>query len=548
MKNLLARLNTHRRLCYELIISSFFINLLALASPVFVIMVLTRYTANGVDGTLITLCAGIVVAIAFEFIFRMLRSRLANSVTIYNNQSLENQSYDLLNRIRYQSILRVSPSQRQQVMRDVDTLQNTYSNNSVTTLLDTPFAFLFLFMLLLLNGWLALITVIAIAVTLFCNWVNQQLAQKTAKELQSFSEKKTSLINTAIFNSDGVRSFNAINVLTNFWKKNLVELMTLKGWLSNHSTLLNSLNQSITALSTVAIYTVGAKLVVLGQMDIGVLIGANILGARCLAPISRLGSLNQSFARAQLAEQRVRSFANLPVENDAKAIPECKDKTLVLHDVAFTYPGTRTPLFESLSVEIPRGSLVVVNGDNGSGKTTLAKIILGLFDPTRGEVFCDDVNLSQINLAWWRSQVCYLPQELTFFNGRLIDNIQINRPELEEDELKFIIKQTDLEGFINRSQDGLESVVTDNAQQLAQGVKKRLALARALATSGDIVVLDEPMESLDNAGKAMVNQLIKDLHKAKKTIFIFDNNTEFNKQATMVVDLNEKPKPKISKK
>ena len=209
------------------------------------------------------------------------------------------------------------------------------------------------------------------------------------------------------------------------------------------------------------------------------------------------------------------------------------------------YPQTTGPLFESLSVKIPAGSICVISGQNGSGKTTLSRMIVGLIEPDRGQILADGLDLRQVHPEWWRKQIIYLPQEPGFMNGTLQDNLTINKTNIDLAQLNEIVNMAGLRRFLDETPDGLSTNVIDNGRKFAVGIRRRLALARGLVTGGKLVVLDEPTEGMDREGSQIISMVLTNLHKQGHTVIMTSHDPQIINQANIFIDLNSKPTPEI---
>jgi len=285
---------------------------------------------------------------------------------------------------------------------------------------------------------------------------------------------------------------------------------------------------------------------VTGEMDVGAMIGANILGARALQPISKFSQLGSTFAKARQALQLVHEFSNLPLEPERGSALSDYSGGIAFRDIAFNYHGDNNPLFESLTLKLDPGSVLVVTGGNGAGKTTLARLILGLIEPTRGNLLVDGLELQQTAAEWWRKQVIYLPQEPALIGGSIGENIKINNPEAPDERLNQVVDIVGLRRFVDESEAGVETPIIDNGWRLSEGMRRRMALARALMTDGKLVVFDEPTESFDAAGVQVVHTVLSTLAKEGRTIIVMSHDPKIVMGQHIVLDLDAKPIPKIS--
>ena len=158
----------------------------------------------------------------------------------------------------------------------------------------------------------------------------------------------------------------------------------------------------------------------------------------------------------------------------------------------------------------------------------------------------DGLDLRQAALEWWRRQLVYLPQEPSFIKATILDNIRLAGPDLTDEDLGRVISQSGLKPFLNAHPQGVRMIVEEGGRTLSPGVRRRLALARALASNGQLVVFDDPTEALDAEGCKTVTEVIRDLQARKKTMVVFSNDVRILAMADMYLDLNSKPVPRIT--
>ena len=547
MEELLRRLGHRPVLFVELVIVSFFINLLALAPSLYVIQLFNRYLAHGIQGTLITLTVGVMIALVFEVSFRWLRQHIAAAVSAGPDHRLAGAAYGQMLRLNPGATGHLSVDARQELLRGVQKIQQAYAPANIITFMDLPFSLLILGVLYVLSPILSLIVALGLCAALGMGLTAQAMIRGPAGRLAHTGVTQGKLIHAAVHLTDLIRGFNGQARFRQHWERQWAGASQLRNRVVNQSAAMLNATTLVTSLMTIAVIGTGAVQVAEGRLTLGALIGANILAARALMPALKFIGLGAQLAESRQALKGLYDLAHLPGEGTGTTRMGELAGQLSLKDLAFVYPGATTPLFESLTLDIPPGQILAVVGYNGSGKTTLARILAGLLDPSRGQVLVDGVALSQLDLAWWRRQLIYLPQEPEFFAGTLGENIGINSPELSARDLHDILEQADIKRFVDTRPKGLDTGITQGGRELSLGIRRRLALARALGTGGQVVIFDEPTEGLDTQGQAAVYELLNTFARQGKTMILFSHDRHILKGAGMVVDLSQKPVPAITR-
>lgn len=546
MFELLRRLAARPVLFAELVLASLFINALALGSTIYVMQVLNRYVTYGVDATLFTLTSGILIATAVEFGFRGARLTLASAVSSGPDAHAADAAYAVMLRARVAALERVAGGLRQEIARGVDQIEKAFNPSAIVAALDVPFALLYVAVLIFLSPALAGVSLVGVVLTLTVVIAGHELLREPLKATTDASAAVQTLLTTAVDGADTARVFNASGMLQRLWTTHRTVVRTLRHKVTKAENLTQSLVATIASIQGVAIICVGAVLVVRGELNVAALIGANILATRALAPLTRMGQMAEALVRGAQALRLLRDFARLPLEAESGAALDVFHGRIEFKDVAFLYPGNSGPLFESLSLDLQPGSLLVVTGSNGSGKTTLARLLAGLVEPSRGQILVDGVDLRQVAPEWWRKQIMYQPQEPVFLPGTILENIRLANPQLDEAGLSRVTQAAGLRKYIDTTAMGFDAPVVDRGRNLSLGVRRRLALARALATGGRLVIFDEPTEGLDGDGCAAVYAVLNSLAARGHTIIAISHDQNILRAARMTLDLSFKPVPKLT--
>ncbi len=545
MLEIFNRLKNSPRLFVQIIVASLFVNLLALATPIYVIQVLQRYVAYGVSSTLITLVAGIVFVTIFEFFFRNIRHRMAREMEPLNALLADRVTKKLVS-IKT-SFYAINKQFRPDVVSGhLQIIQQSLVATTTLILIDVPFVSIFLIALFLIHYQLGLIVSVFIFIPLiisifYKNTIND-LSSKTSQNMLA----TTRLQDNTISRYETIRYFNLIEPIKKAWGRIVHQMIILKENFELNKNILSSLMSTSAAFLTIIVIGWGAVLSVNGEISVGALIGANILAARAIAPIIKFIQTIEPLSKADNSLLEIKNFLTTP--QDLEGGTEIKEfgGKINIKDLYFKYPLSKNPIFEGLNCEMNPGNLIVISGSNGSGKTTLIKTLAGILEFERGQIFLDLIEMTQVSLAWLRKNLIYLPQEPKFVDGTFLDNL-IGLQKIEREKMNSILKRVDLENFVNSDPQGIQMSLLNRGEDLPFGIRKRMALARALIVDGQIVLLDEPTETLDQRGKDAIYSIIAQFIKSNKTVVISTLDKEILEKANYIIDLDSKPNPKIIK-
>ncbi len=546
MLEIFRRLFKRPLLAAEILIATFFIALLALAMPMYVIQLLNRYVSYGFHGTLITLTVGMLMAILLQTGFRILRTKMAAAVNETPNNELSVQILEIISRAKAGPMEQLSRPRVQESLNHVQAIQTGYDAQTLNTVMDAPFSLIFIAAIYLLSPVLAGITLTGICIGLFLGWLSLRRSFFRAEQLSEQMVKHRQVNTSGINAHDTVRVFNAIGFLKDIWDRQIAKISRLRRLTTDGKELSQTLSLTGGSLTSVLLYAAGAVIVVQGDLTVGALIGANILCARAYQSLSRLVQVSFQLKKAGEAEKALLPLRRLPLEPASGSAIRKYSGRLELKDVGFAYPQTVHPLFESVNLTLEPGQVLAVCGANGTGKTTLARMLAGLLEPRRGSVLADDVNLAQLAAPWWRSQLMYMPQEPSFIHATIRENILMANPELSDGQLNDLLRAADLKGFLDLTPQGINGVIKDNGRYFPPGIRQRISFARGMATDGRLAILDEPTSGMDEAGMESVYAIMNAFSRAGKTMVVCTNEPKIIKGASLCLNLDVKPRPALT--
>ncbi len=545
MKEFWYRITAVKQLAWQVFFISLAINVLGLASSLYSIQVLNRYMSMGIDGTLITLTIGALIALTIELIGRSARMNIIQWLCSLADRKLAEASFQAISRSRFAAVNSLLPEVRREALNGLNTVQMSYGATNTTAIIDGPFGLVFLVILFLLNATIGFIVLSLISLVVLLSVIVYSKSEQPTKELSmstvAWSIQQSSLVHSP----ELLRAFSADKILSSKWKEAVKRVLGFRKVVLLTQSLGTNITYTATVLQTIAIYAIGARIALRGDLDVGTLIGISILATRAMSNVTRILQLVEPVKRGERALDMLSHLAQLPMNREkGMELPAWSGK-ISFDDMAFAYAGQPVPLIESFNLEVPPGSVVVIKGSNGAGKTTFARMLVGLLDPTRGRIRIDSMDLRQAAQSWWRRQFMYLPQEPNFFDGTLAENLSLDNENMTPERLMRLCCEVGLGSFLENSADGLHMKITNNAKALPVGIRRRFAMVRALAADSPLAVFDEPTEAMDADGCVAVASVLNRLVCEKKTIIVMTNDPFIIKSANIVVDLNTKPQPTI---
>ena len=522
----------------QLLVLSAFANLLAFSAPIFVILILNKYVSYGLDGTLITLTTGAFIAIAAEYSLRRLRFNIAQKCIAKGPFNFAHETFGRLINSEEGTLNGIDPYLRNEIFRSANRLDRFYTADNLSLILDLPFTILFLVAIYLINANLALITGGLALIYLLGSVLYSIKIEEIEKRAEKEGEAKRRILGSLLLDTETLSLFGIKDKLITRWRvkqKSGAETQAL------HLDRKNALATKVrifNAVITIIVIAAGAQFVVGGDLTIGALIGANILAARTIFPIFSFSAFISENKKQRFDLEAVQRVRLLKQRSEGEVVLTQESFKLAMKNGAFRYRNQNNYILEDINFEIGPGQILVVRGPNGVGKTTLIKLMLGLLNPSKGVVLINNINLNQINFGWWATNISYLPQEPTFYDGSIHENFLAHNPNFSMERTRDCLLAAGLRQLCEETNNGLLSNIKNDGLLLSIGVRRRLALARALIYEGQALILDEPTENLDTEGRQIVYRLLNKSITENKTIICVTQDPEIIKGGNKILDLD----------
>jgi ATP-binding cassette, subfamily C, bacterial LapB len=525
-----------RKAALELLGLSFFVNLLALAAPIFTLQVYDRVIAFAGMTTLEGLVLGMVVVLTFDFVLRQARARLMQRVAVRLDAELGRAVIDRLLAVPLATLDARHSVHWQTVLRDVDVVRNTFAGATALLVMDLPFAVAFLAIIWVLAPAIAWIFPLLLAVFVALSWGSGfALTRRAAAETAAAMERDR-VVGEMIQNRTMVKALNLDPAMRALWEDRHATAIRHSLKRGVHTDTYINLGTVMTVATTVIVTTVGALAIMEQMLTVGGLIAVNMLSGRVVAAFNQLFSGWRSYVLCRQSIGRIAAVLALDVERQDSPV-ELKRPVgnLRVEGASFTYPGAKRPALDAVTVAFAAPGLHAVVGRNGGGKTTLLKLLMGLYPPASGRVVLDGADIRQYarrDLLRWMG---YVPQEIVLFAGSIRDNLSRAMEGASDDDITRAAEAARAHGFIVDLPDGYGTDIGEAGQRLSSGQRQRLALARALVPDPPVLLLDEPTSFLDRQVEQDLIQTLGELARTRCIVAVTHSPALLSAAATITI-------------
>lgn len=512
---------------YQVILATFIINFLALVSSLYVMNVYDRVIPNQAYETLWVLSIGVILAITFEFIAKLIRGYLTDIAGKKADLIISSALFRRVMSLRLNDRPSSAGSYANN-LREFEAVRDFMTSASLLALVDLPFLFLFIGVIALVGGKLALVPLTLIPIMVALGFLVQKPLARYINESMKESSQRQGLAVEALEGIETLKTNNATNWAQQRWDAYTAKTSASSIKVRNLSSFVMTFAASMQQLNTVFLVLLGTYLIHSTNPDskitMGALIASVILSGRALAPLSQVASLATRFQSAKIALQGVNNIVDRPTERDPNRHYIALDQVLgeiSFNQVEFKYKDDAAPAIKNLNLHINPGEKVAILGHIGSGKSTLLKLASGLYEPQQGSISLDKVDLRQLDPSFLRSFVSLLSQNPRLFFGTLRENMDIARPQgfYNDNSLVKVLHRFGLDKVINNHPDGLDMPLGEDGLGLSGGQKQIIALARLTLRQPQVVLLDEPTSGLDQATEAVALSAMKEW-TADKTLVV----------------------------
>jgi ATP-binding cassette, subfamily C, bacterial len=486
------------------IVFSFFVNLLAFTSPLYMLQIYDRVIGSRNATTLLGITLLVAFLLIISTLLEMLRSRVMVQASLIVDGKLAGAIFDATHR----SGLKLPKLAEGQSLKDLDALREFVAGPCVIALCDLLWMPIFLATCFLLHPWFGALAlggaILIFSLTLLSEFATTRRLGFAARASSMAGQRAVSVLR----NGEVIHAMGMLGVLRDTWLRMHDDALALQAMAGRRSALISAVSKFVRMFLQTMILGLGAYLAINNEISPGMIIAASIFIGRALAPVDGVVANWKILTGARNAWGRlVKLFAVAGEQTERVTLPRPLGR-VTLEGVMAGPPDRSRVTLRNISFEVAPGEILGVIGPSAAGKSSLARVITGVWPPFAGNVRLDGFDLSQWDAVDRGCHIGYLPQDIELFAGTVAQNIA-RFTDAEGDTVINVASLCGCHDMIQRLPDGYNTQVGEGGAALSGGQRQRIGLARAFFGRPSLVVLDEPNANLDQKGEAALIETLR---------------------------------------
>lgn len=491
----------------DVVVASLFANVLALATVIFSMQVYDRVVPAQSEASLWVLFIGVAVAIVFEFSLRVLRLHISDVLGKRADLKVSDVVFGHALRVRNEARSKSTGSFIAQI-REVEQVRELLTSTTVSAIADLPFFLLFLVVLWVIGGPLAMVALGALPLLVIPGLLIQRPLAKLANAGMRESALRNALLVEAVEGIEDIKLMRAEARFQSQWNhanEITSEISKRQRFLTG---LMMTWTQEVQSIVYAVVLLVGCYLVMAGKLTTGALVATSILSSRMMTPVAQWASVLTRWQQAKVASKGLHALMERPIDRPDNtrliALPAIRG-LFELNGLRFQYGETDPrPAIAVDRLRIEVGEKVAVLGRIGAGKTTLLHMLSGLLQPQQGNVMLDGLDLKLLDPADVRRDLGLLTQQARLFFGTVRENVTLGMPHASDAEVLNAIAIAGAKPYLQTRARGLDEMILEGGFGLSGGQKQALLLARTLIRNPSVLLLDEPTANFDEMTEQQV--------------------------------------------
>lgn len=498
----------------QVALAALLVNLFALASSIFSMIVYDRVIPNNAIDTLVALLIGVIIIFFSDFAIRTVRGYFLDMASSKADAAIADALFEQMLDAQMKT-RRGSSGSLASTLKEFESIREFLTSATLTTFIDIPFAIVFLVVIWMIGGPMAYVPVIAIPIMVFSGLAVQPQLKRLIKESQEDGHQKHAILVETLSGLETIKSLGAGALMRRRWQEAVAHQSNVGLKSRMLAQLATNVANTTQQFVQVAVITVGAILVHEGHLGFGSIMACTILAGRAIAPMAQITQLLTRINQTLLSYRALDRLMGQEREHEHGRVfmarPDFQG-AIEFRNVTFTYPGAAKPALDNVSFQIAPKEKVAIIGKVGSGKTTVSKLILGLYQPESGSVLIDGVDVRQIDPSDLRRALGVVLQDIWLIAGTVKQNIALGGSFPTDEEILRAAQIAGVDDFVKQQPQGYGMRLGERGEGLSGGQRQAIAIARALLGQPKILLFDEATSAMDlGAETTLLQRLTKEI-------------------------------------
>ena len=526
----------------QILIAGFVIQLLALANPLLIQIIIDKVISQRSLDTLQVLGIALLIVTVFEGILSGLKSFLLSDTSNRIDKRISSEIIDHLLGLPLNYFQQRRTGELSSRISELEKIRNFLTSQALTTLLEGSFSIIYLAVMIAYSIKLTLISLIVLPFQILLAFICGPLFKKQFRSVAETNAKSQSHLIEILNGIETVKSQNYEIKSKLKWQKLYERFINKSFEKTLTGTIFMQSSQVLQKISQILVLWFGARMVLQGYLSLGQLIAFRIISGYVTQPLLRLSNIWQEIQELKISFERLADIVNTKkeineVEKSKIMMPKINGY-IDFENVHFKFDNKQNYLLRGLNLSFKPNNFVAIVGQSGSGKSTIMKLIYRLYSPNEGKISIDGFDISKVELKSLRNQIGIVPQEPLLFNGTIRDNIALEDYETTEKEIIQASKLACAHDFIMELPDGYSTLISEKGSTLSGGQRQRITIARTILKNPSIIILDEATSALDYSTEKRVCENLLNYQKSG-SIFFVTHRLSIVKEANLIVVFHE---------
>ena len=535
-------LKQHKSVLVQVLVASFFVQLFGLLNPLLIQQIIDAVISQGNASSLNVLGTLLIGMSLAQAVLSSLRTYLFADTTNRIDIALGSSIIDHLLRLPLGYFADRPVGEVSSRINELQKIRQFLTGTALTVVLDAIFAVIYIAVMLLYSVQLTIWSLVVVPLFVGLTFVSAPIIRKQLREQAEANARVQSHLVETVGGMETIKG-QSMEIHSRWRWQQLYGGQITSGFRNVvTSTAAGSASQFLEQLSGLIVLWIGASLVLKGELTLGQLIAFRILASYVTSPLLRMANLWQNFQETALSLERLADIVDHPQELEITGeqkppIPPVLG-SVEYKGVNFRFGDEGALNLSNINFKVDKGSFIGVVGSSGSGKSTMLKMLTRLYEIKEGQILIDDNDISKVDLYSLRSQIGVVPQDSLLFDGSVMSNIALARPDATFEEVVLAAQIACAHEFIQSMPAGYNSSVGERGAGMSGGQRQRMAIARMIIRRPRLLVLDEATSALDVDTERRLTANLIDLYK-NSTVFFITHRLASLKSADVILVMDQ---------